>query len=608
MRFRKKDWLRVKSLWIGLLISLVVVLVSNYYLQLSENNWSFDLATKFAFSWHTEKFLIGSFVLLVLNLFIVSLAGSFFVGNLFYLVSIILLGITNALKLSYRMEPIYPDDLKMIIEWSMLRDIIGLPLFLLFICVVLALLFTIGYSFYQALKLPLRRQQIRVITLVITSLLLVYISHFNQPGNLVKKAYDRTAKWIPYSQKMNYYNTGFMGGFLFNLKVEGMEEPENYSKETIGDIMATYNQKADKENAVSSKSEQPNVIYVMSESFSDPLKLKGINVTPDPLKTYREVASESLQRGQMLSQNYGGGTANIEFEALTGFSMGLLNPQMTTPYTMMLSKEKEFPSLVSTLKDQNYQATAIHPYNTSMYKRKDVYQTFGFDRFLDEKIMTHQEKLSKGGYISDESAFKEVLDILDDNQKPQFVHLVTMQTHMPYSNKYDQSDYILDGFSSAKGVENYSQDIAYTSEALKEFISQINQLSRPTVVVFWGDHLPSIYPDDVLADNKDITAHLTEFLVYDTRDSSPTKEEIISPFYFPSIVSQVEGVETTGFYELLKEMHQFLPAFEKETYYYNQTWQKEIELSKEEKEIFEAYELIQYDMVSGEKYSKNFFK
>ena len=81
MRFRKKDWLRVKSLWIGLLISLVVVLVSNYYLQLSENNWSFDLATKFAFSWHTEKFLIGSFVLLVLNLFIVSLAGSFFVGN-----------------------------------------------------------------------------------------------------------------------------------------------------------------------------------------------------------------------------------------------------------------------------------------------------------------------------------------------------------------------------------------------------------------------------------------------------------------------------------------------------------------------------------------------
>ena len=59
---------------------------------------------------------------------------------------------------------------------------------------------------------------------------------------------------------------------------------------------------------------------------------------------------------------------------------------------------------------------------------------------------------------------------------------------------------------------------------------------------------------------------------------------------------------------LLSGIYAFLPAFEKETYYYNQTWQKEIELSKEEKEIFEAYELIQYDMVSGEKYSKNFFK
>ena len=607
MTLKNKKIMKIKSLWVGSLISIIVAFLSNYYLQLSENSWSFRLATKFAFSWHTEKFLLGVFVLLVLNLFIVSLAGSFFIGNLFFVVGIILLGITNALKLSYRMEPIYPDDLKMIIEWSMLRDIIGLPLFLLFICVLLSLLFTIGYSFYKALSLPLRRQQIRVVTLVVTSLLLVYISHFNQPGNLVKKAYDRTAKWIPYSQKMNYYNTGFMGGFLFNLKVEGMEEPENYSRETIETIMIDYNQKAESLNKEKKMVEQPNVVYIMSESFSDPLKLKGIDLTPDPLEVYREVASESSKRGQMLSQNYGGGTANIEFEALTGFSMGLLNPQMTTPYTMMLPKEKEFPSLVSTLKKQNYQTTAIHPYNTSMYKRKDVYQTFGFDQFLDEKTMSYQDKLSKNGYISDESAFKEILDVLQVEETPQFIHLVTMQTHMPYSNKYDKSDYHLDGFSSGKGIENYAQDVAYTSEALKEFIEAINQLTRPTIIVFWGDHLPSIYPDDILEENENVTAHLTEFLMYDTRDNSPTKEEIISPFYFPALVSQSEGIETTGFYEMLKEMHSFLPAFEKENYYYNQNWEKEVSLSEQEEAIFRAYEMIQYDMISGEKYSKDFF-
>ncbi|MEG2254062.1 MAG: sulfatase-like hydrolase/transferase [Vagococcus sp.] len=595
------------SIWIGLVASFILVFLSNYYLQLSENSWSFELATKFAFSWHTEKFLLGCFVLLVLDLFIVSVAGSFFVGNLFYVVGIVLLGIANSLKLSYRMEPIYPEDLKMIVEWGMMRDILGWVLFLLFICVVFALIGTLIYSFYDSLKLSPRLQRIRIVTLVVTLFLMVYISHFNDPNNLLRKAYNRTAKWIPYSQKMNYYNTGFVGGFLFNLQVEGMEKPEGYSKEAIQSITSKYDAKADKVNKEKKTGEQPNVVYIMSESFSDPLKLKGINMTPDPLKDYREVASEGIYQGQMLSQNYGGGTANIEFEALTGFSMGLLNPQMTTPYTMMLPKEKEFPSIVSTLKQQNYEATAIHPYNTSMYKRKDVYQTFGFDRFIDEKTMTYQDKLSTAGYISDESAFKEVLSLLKEDENPQFVHLVTMQTHMPYTNKYEHSDYQMSGETKGKGIENYAQDIAYTSEALEAFIKETKQLDRPTVVVFWGDHLPGIYPDDVLADNEEVTAHLTEYFVYDGRDNSPTKETVISPFYFPSLVGQSEGIKTTGFLELLQEVHAFLPAFEKDQYFYDNSWQKEASLSKEEEAVFHEYELIQYDMVSGEKYSKAFF-
>ncbi|UDM79252.1 LTA synthase family protein [Vagococcus fluvialis] len=607
MTLKLKKLAKFRSPWVGLLLSVVLVLISNYYLQLSENEWSFYLASKFAFSWHTEKFLLGSLVLLILNLFIVSIAGSFFIGNLFYVVGISLLGIANAIKLSYRMEPIYPDDLKMIFEWSMLRDILGLTLFLFFICVVIVVTVTLIYSFYKSLKLPPRWQRVRMVVLVVTTLSLFYVSNFNQPNNLLKKAFDRSAKWIPYSQKMNYYNTGFMGGFLFNLRVDGMSEPDNYSANKIEEIALKYTKKADKVNQSKKDAEQPNVVYIMSESFSDPLKLKGIDMTPDPLKKYREVASEGNAYGQMLSQNYGGGTANIEFEALTGFSMGLLNPQMTTPYTMMLPKEKEFPSLVSTLKNQQYETTAIHPYNTSMYKRKDVYKTFGFDEFLDEKTMTHQDKLSKNGFISDESAFKEVLDIFEKNDNPQFVHLVTMQTHMPYSNKYEHSDYSIPSMEKAQSIENYAQDIAYTSDALEMFMKEIKELDRPTVVVFWGDHLPSIYPEEILKENEDITAHLTEYFVYDSRDDSPTKESIISPFYFPLLVSKSQGIQTTGFFELLDEMYEFLPAFERGSYYYNQSWQKEVSLSKEEEAIFSDYQLIQYDMISGKKYSGKFF-
>lgn len=598
----------IRTPWFGSLVSLLVVLVSNYYLQLAQNEWSFRLATKFAFSWHTEKFLLGALVLYILNLFIVSISGSFIVGNLFYGIGILMLGIANAMKMSYRMEPIYPDDLKMIVEWTMLKDILGAPLFALFLIILISLFLWLAYSFYKSLKLSVNHQKLRVLTLLVTSLLLVYVSHFNQPNNLLKKAYDKTALWIPYSQKMNYYNTGFMGGFLFNLKVDGMEKPENYSKETIEKIVNDYQIKADKSNEVEQEQKQPDVIYVMSESFSDPSKLNGIEVTPDPLKTYRHVASEGILRGQMLSQNYGGGTANIEFEALTGFSMALLNPQMTTPYTMMLPKRESFPSLVSTLKNQNYETTAIHPYNTSMYKRNDVYKTFGFDSFIDERKMKHQDKLSKEGFISDESAFNEVLDVLEKSDKPQFIHLVTMQTHMPYTNKYAKSDYEISDFKDDTNLSNYAQDIAYTSKALEKFIEKTKKNDRPVLLVFWGDHLPSIYSDSILKKNQKEVTHLTEYFVYDSQDQTPGMNQIISPFYFPSVVTQTKGIKTTAFSELLREMHEFLPAFEQEMYYYNQKWQKEVSLPKKEQRIWDGYQLIQYDIVSGENYSQKMFK
>ena len=108
----------------------------------------------------------------------------------------------------------------------------------------------------------------------------------------------------------------------------------------------------------------------------------------------------------MLSQNYGGGTANIEFEALTGFAMGLLNPQMTTPYTMLVPKLTQLPSLVSFLEQSGYTATAIHPYDTSMYKRKDVYGVMGFEQFIDQETMTYTDKIENNPYISDEAAYK----------------------------------------------------------------------------------------------------------------------------------------------------------------------------------------------------------
>lgn len=191
-----------------------------------------------------------------------------------------------------------------------------------------------------------------------------------------------------------------------------MKEPEGYSQEAIADITEKYQEEVEPAES----KEQPNIVYVMSESFSDPEHLQGLSVSGNPLKEYYDLAEQTYS-GKMLSQNYGGGTANIEFEALTSFSMELLNPQMTTPYTMLIPKMDDLPSLVSLTKDRGYDATAIHPYDTSMYKRQDVYSILGFDRFIDQDSMDYTQTIENNPYISDEAAYQQILDQLQEEKK-----------------------------------------------------------------------------------------------------------------------------------------------------------------------------------------------
>lgn len=579
-----------------------LIIFSNLFLQWCQNNLSISLALKFAFSWHTEKFFLACLVLALVYGFFASIAGSLRIGGVFYSVGIGILGYANYMKMSYRQEPIYPDDLKMVTQFTLLRTMIGNGAFLLAMLLAIAAIVAVGWSIYRSRKLKRRQQIFRGIVLILCSLGLVYVSHFNESTNLLRKAYNRTALWIPYSQKMNYYNTGFIGGFLYNLRVDAMEKPAGYSKEAVEEIAAKYSALAADTNKTRD-SEAPNIVYVMSESFSDPSHLKGITITGDPLKDYYQVADQTIS-GKMLSQNYGGGTANIEFEALTSFSMGLMNPQMTTPYTMLVPKLTQLPSLVSFLTQDGYGATAIHPYDTSMYKRKDVYDVMGFDSFLDQDTMTYTDKIENNPYISDASAYKEVMAVLSDEAQPQFVHLVTMQTHMPYVGKYDTLDYQATGDGNMDSLENYLQDVSYSSTALKEFISELSTLNRRTLVVFWGDHLPGIYSDAIKDQNDTATLHETQFLMVDSDgDFQQQDVAVTSPFYFAPTLLEESQQPTNGFYEMLLALQEELPAFETGQYYIGGQWQTQLSLNKETQAVYDAYQMIQYDVLQGEQYS-----
>lgn len=599
-----------------ILLGLIASFIGNFLLQFFQNQYSFSLAVKFAFQWHTEMFLIGVFLLFTIYLWITAISGSRWFGILILTVGVVATGITTQQKMALRGEPLYPSDLTMMKELPFLIQMIDRKLLLvisifLISAIILSIFIFIKHkkrskSFTDS-KYKSRNWFVRGATFIVTSAILFYSLGFNQPGNLVKAAYDRHAYWIPYSQQMNYYNNGFIGGFLYNLGVEAMTKPAGYSEEQIIKVVQEYKEKAVKVNQTRLASiKDVNIVYVMNESFSDPSALEGVTVSKDPIPKIRALKDTALS-GTILSQGYGGGTANIEFEALTGLSMEPMTASLTTPYTQLVSRMNELPSVVSYLNQQGHATTAIHPYDTTMYKRNEVYQKLGFTTFLTETNMEFVGKKDRNPYISDESAYQEVLQQMKTTQEPDFVHLVTMQNHMVYSGKYPNTNYSAQGTGNAKEAANYLQDLAYSDEALDGFLKTIDQSTEKTIVVFWGDHLPSFYSETVVETNGRLKMHQTPLLIYSNFAEKYDTIGTISPIYYMNHILDIANAPVTPYHAFLMELEEALPAFEKGTYLERDSTvvaAKREELSKNTQDLLKVYDRIQYDVTVGENYSK----
>jgi len=605
-----KEWLNT------ILLGVVASFTGNFLLQFFQNQYSFSLAVKFAFQWHTEMFLIGVFLLFTIYLWITAISSSRWLSILILTVGVVATGITTQQKMALRGEPLYPSDLTMIQELPFLIQMIDRKLLLV---ISIFLISAIILSMYIFIKHKKRLKSftdskqkkwnwfVRGTTFIVTSAILFYSLGFNQPGNLVKSAYDRHAYWIPYSQQMNYYNNGFIGGFLYNLGVEAMTKPASYSEEQITKVVQEYKEKAAKINQTRLASiKDVNIVYVMNESFSDPSALEGVTVSKDPIPKLRVLKDTALS-GTMLSQGYGGGTANIEFEALTGLSMEPMTASLTTPYTQLVSRMSELPSVVSYLNQQGHATTAIHPYDTTMYKRNEVYQNLGFTTFLTETNMEFLGKKDRNPYISDESAYQEVLQQMRTTQEYDFIHLVTMQNHMVYSGKYPNTNYSAQGTGNAKEAANYLQDLAYSDDALDEFLKVIDQSTEKTIVVFWGDHLPSFYSETVVETNGSLKMHQTPLLIYSNFAENYDTMGTISPIYYMNHILDIADAPVTPFHAFLMELEETVPAFEKGTYLERDSKvvaEKREDLSKKTQELLKVYDMIQYDVTVGENYSK----
>lgn len=344
--------------------------------------------------------------------------------------------------------------------------------------------------------------------------------------------------------------------------------------------------------------------------------MKEVELSQNPL-SYIDSVKKITTSGLMISSGLGGGTANMEYMTLTGLPVSNFSPTIATPYTQVVPESEQTLTINGYFK----KSTAIHPYNGSFYSRKVVYQKFGFQRFMylgSKYKIKHKMKIETNPYLSDETAYKNTLDVINSYKNGQFINLVTMQNHMPYLDYYDNSgDYQVSGDiddGEKNTISSYSAGISYTDKAVQKFIKQIDKINKPITLVFYGDHLPGIYSN---IDGNSLEARETDYFIYSNKYARQhgaknlKHVKYVSPIDFIALTAEQTNSKVSPYYALLTEIQKELPTIK--VYAYNNGKNpvfvdkkgktvKYEQLTKKQKQLYNDLKLVQYDSTTGNQY------
>ncbi|WP_432348041.1 LTA synthase family protein [Shinella yambaruensis] len=369
---------------------------------------------------------------------------------------------------------------------------------------------------------------------------------------------------IMWDQAENYRHNGFVMAFAINLPMANVQTPAGYMTEAIDKIPS-------KPMPVgTSHRGKPDVIVVMSESLWDPTRLESVKLSADPMPVIRE-----NQGGGVFSPEFGGLTANVEFEALTGFSNAFL-PMGSIPYQQYV--RKPIPSLATFFRAEGYTARAIHPFSGWFWNRTSVYKAFGFETFKDVEKMPPLEK--RGNFTSDEALTKELIRQADMQDDPFFFFTVTLQGHGPYDDgRYAKTDIKVDGRLDARDnrmLASYAQGVKEADSSLKMLMDWAKERDRETIIVVFGDHLPPLntvyrnsgYMKGITASRKGSPEqmkkeHETPLVIWSNKSGAQKEIGTISPAFLSYYILKEAGFEHPYYTGFLGAVHDKLRVIDR---------------------------------------------
>jgi len=406
---------------------------------------------------------------------------------------------------------------------------------------------------------------------------------------------------IMWDQKENYASNGFAIAFALNVPMAKVLAPPSYEDKVLDEIRPGP-------TGIVMPEEKPDVIVVMSESFWDPTQLPGTTITPDPMPNVRE-----LRSGSMFSPEFGGMTANVEFEALTGFSNAFL-PYGSIPYQQYV--RGPVPSLASFFRAEGYETTAIHPFEGWFWNREAVYEDFGFDRFLSAEKLPPMKL--RGLLASDESLTDQIIAQADATDRPFFTFAVSLQGHGPYeTNRYSDTTLKIDSKASywtRRSIGSYAEGIADADRSLKRLLDWAQKRERHTVIAFFGDHLPPLnqaYTEtgfmagpvpERREDADKLAQHRETPLVIWSNKTGPMRDVgAISPALIPLKLFKTAGIEHPYYTGFLGRVDAKYDVIERHLLISQQGAEPDWSREKLIDPLINDFRLLQYDALFGKK-------
>lgn len=473
-----------------------------------------------------------------------------------------------------------------------------------------------------------------LLPILVFALYCIHVSTTDSLANKFSRALgDTPSMWDSvYDAQRN----GPLVAFTRQLTPKIMDKPSNYSEETMKKVAARYQKEAETINASRTNNlTDSTVVYVLSESFSDPSRVPGLKTNKDSMPNIRKIKAGTTS-GLMLSSGYGGGTANLEYMGLSGLSMANFESSLSSPYQQLVPSQHWTPT-INQLWGAPVNSLGYHPYESSMYSRATNYKKFGFSHFYTltgPDVIKYQDKIDESPYVSDKSSYDSALEGIKSGKTNKFIQIITMQNHMPYHEWYENNDYTAEsttgtplGDDERQSIETYQKGVEITDQATQEFLNELDALDKPVTVVFYGDHLPGIYSSASEDDNNSLALHLTDYFIWSNKASSSQGNKASdaaysSPNFFVAQAADHMNAKVSPYLAFLTEMHSKIAAMEPPVVNKIQGWDRIPEgqniyldqngnpmstddFDKETKQLLADYKLIQYDITAGKNYLKD---